>query len=71
MATSATSKASPTSALQAALATSIAEGTFADTAYYLYSERGRNWKIGKPRPVYANSAVMKAAVPGFYNTSRQ
>lgn len=31
------------------LATSVAEATFADTAYYLYSQRGRNWKIGKPR----------------------
>ncbi len=67
MATSATSKVFPTPALQAALATCVDEGTFADTGYYLYSQRVRNLKIGKPRVVYANSEVMKAAAPHFHN----
>ncbi|KAI0761408.1 hypothetical protein BC629DRAFT_995759 [Irpex lacteus] len=67
MTTSAKSQLFPTAALQVALATSVAEATFADTAYYLYSQRGRNWKIGKPRVVYASSRVMRAAGPQFCN----
>ncbi|KAI0761409.1 hypothetical protein BC629DRAFT_995836 [Irpex lacteus] len=66
MSTSATSTAFPTPALQVALATSVANGTFSDTAYYLYSQRGRNWKIGNPQIVYANSGVMKAASQHFH-----
>jgi hypothetical protein len=65
MATTATSKVFPHPALQAALATAVANGTFSDTAYYLYSQRLRNWKIGKPRAVYANSGIMKSAASHF------
>ncbi|KAI0086240.1 hypothetical protein BDY19DRAFT_1059097 [Irpex rosettiformis] len=67
MSTSATSNAFPTPALQDALATSVANGTFADTAYYLYSQRSRSWKIRKPRVVYANSGVMKDTTSYFLN----
>ena len=65
MATSATSKTFPLPALQTALSASIANGTFADTAYYLYAGKIQRDKIGKPRAVFANSEVMKAAAPYF------
>ena len=65
MATSAISNNFPTASLKVALATAAAEGTFSDTAYYLYSRRLRNWKIGEPRVVYANSGVMKDAAEHF------
>ena len=51
------------SVLQDALASSIADGAFADTAYYLYTTRLRNAEVGKPRVVHGNSRVMRAAVP--------
>lgn len=47
-------------ALQQALASSVSGGTFADTAYHVYSQRQRNWKIGKARVVYGSSIVMKS-----------
>ncbi|KAJ3486730.1 hypothetical protein NLI96_g4038 [Meripilus lineatus] len=52
-------------ALDGALATSITTGGFVDTTYYLFSSRLSSGKIGKPRAVYANSAVMRAAGQHF------
>lgn len=60
----------PPPALQEALAASVAGGTLSDTAYYLYSQRLRNWKIGKPRIVYANSLVLKDAASHFVARKR-
>ena len=65
MATLASSKTFPGPALQAALALSITDGTFANTAYYLYSQRLRNRKVAKPRAVHANREVMYHAAPYF------
>lgn len=48
-------------ALQAALAASIAKGTFVDTTYYLYSQRASDGKARSPRPVFANSAIMRSS----------
>jgi hypothetical protein len=67
MATTATSTVFPHPALRVALATAVANGTFSDTAYYLYSQRLRNWKIGKFRAVYANSGIMESAASYFLN----
>ncbi|KAJ3558349.1 hypothetical protein NM688_g973 [Phlebia brevispora] len=55
----------PSEAVKVALAESIALGTFADTAYVLYSRRVRGGKVGAARKVYASSTVLKAAGDHF------
>lgn len=45
--------------LEGALAASITEGVFIDTAYYLYAGRFANGKVGRPCAVFASSAVMR------------
>lgn len=59
MATFAASKRFPAHTLQVALAASVQDGAFADTAFHLYSRRLEKRKIGGTRVVYANSIVMK------------
>ena len=59
----------PTTAVNDALAASLATGTFTDTAYYLCSRRLANGGIGCQRIIYANSAVLKAA--GNYFVTRE
>ncbi|KAI0761424.1 hypothetical protein BC629DRAFT_1545850 [Irpex lacteus] len=51
--------------LEGALAASITEGVFIDTAYYLYAGRFANGKVGRPRAVFASSAVMRDASSYF------
>lgn len=51
----------PTPPLQAALAISITNGTFTDTAYVLFSSRGAHGRVGSPKATYASSTVLKAA----------
>ncbi|PSS38155.1 hypothetical protein PHLCEN_2v15 [Hermanssonia centrifuga] len=51
----------PNDSLQAALAASVIEGTFTDTAYRLFSRRLANGKVGGLQTVYASSTVLKAA----------
>ena len=69
MSTTVQSSDFPRPALQLALASSLDDGVFADTAYSLYSRRLSNWKIGKPATIYANSLVMKDA--GQYFAARE
>ncbi|KAI0339998.1 hypothetical protein BDW22DRAFT_430761 [Trametopsis cervina] len=52
-------------AVEDELLSSATNGTFTDTVYYLYSQRLKNGKISKPRPVYANSRVMRATASYF------
>ena len=56
----------PLSAVHIALAGSIVDRGFVDTAYYLFSRRHSSGKIDCPRIVYANSAIMKAASRYFH-----
>ena len=51
--------------LRTVLATSVSSGTFNDTAYYLYSRRYPDGRVGFPRIAYANSRVLKAASDHF------
>ncbi|KAJ3558358.1 hypothetical protein NM688_g974 [Phlebia brevispora] len=55
----------PSEAVRIALAESIALGTFADTAYLLYSQRAHDGKVRGVRKVYASSTVLKAAGDHF------
>ncbi len=55
--------------LEGALAASITEGVFIDTAYYIYAGRFANGNVGRPRAVFASSAVMRDA--SSYFTSRK
>lgn len=52
-------------AFRAAVATSLASGAFVDTAYYVFSRRLSNGRVGVPRTIYASSAVLKAMDPYF------
>ncbi|EKM49896.1 uncharacterized protein PHACADRAFT_188902 [Phanerochaete carnosa HHB-10118-sp] len=54
--------------LQEALAVSISCGSFVDTAYYLFSRRTADYRVGHPRVVYANSRVLK--ITGDYFIAR-
>lgn len=60
-----TSKEFPNEAIKVALAQSLVDGSFTDTAYTLYSRRIGEGKVGAPRRVYACSAVLKAAGQHF------
>ncbi|THH26454.1 hypothetical protein EUX98_g7740 [Antrodiella citrinella] len=51
--------------LQAALTTSVTNGHFLDTVYYLFSSRLSSGRVGKLQPLYANSQVLKAAGQHF------
>lgn len=51
--------------LQDALAQSAVRGSFIDTAYHIFSHRLLSGKVGKPRVIYGNSLVMKAAGQHF------
>ena len=61
-------RTSVSGALQTALATSLNSGSFADTIYYAFSSRRHDGTVLSPRPIYANSAVLKAA--GEYFAAR-
>ncbi|CAL1713800.1 unnamed protein product [Somion occarium] len=50
----------PPAELQQALACSILNGDFVDTAYHVYSMRLLSGKVGKPRVVYGNSCILNA-----------
>ncbi|KAF9813544.1 hypothetical protein IEO21_05525 [Rhodonia placenta] len=52
--------------LESALAASVSDGTFADVELSLFSRRLAAGKVGHPRPVYANSAVLKRASSYFH-----
>ena len=65
MASYATSSEFPSDAVRAALGTSLDNGTFTDTIYYLFSSKLASGKVGKPRVIYANSAVLKASGEHF------
>ena len=65
MALPAVSTEFPIASLQEALAASITSGSFTDTAYYLFSRRTVNGRVGHPRAVYASSRVLKAAAEHF------
>ncbi|GJF00224.1 hypothetical protein PsYK624_165040 [Phanerochaete sordida] len=58
------SQFSPAS-VQEALAATISTGSFADTAYYLFSRRTADGAVGRPTVVYASSRVMRAAAEHF------
>ncbi|PSS37948.1 hypothetical protein PHLCEN_2v205 [Hermanssonia centrifuga] len=55
----------PSSSLRAALAVSVVDGSFADTAYQLFSKRLANGKVGAPQTIYASSTVLKASGEHF------
>ncbi|EKM49895.1 uncharacterized protein PHACADRAFT_131778 [Phanerochaete carnosa HHB-10118-sp] len=55
----------PIASLQEALAASISTGSFIDTAYYLFSRRTAEGRVGHPLAVYASSRVLKAAADHF------
>ncbi|CAL1713803.1 unnamed protein product [Somion occarium] len=55
--------------LQDALAQSAVRGSFIDTAYHIFSHRLLSGKVGKPRVIYGNSLVMKAAGQHFRELS--
>lgn len=52
--------------LESALAASVSDGTFVDVELSLFSRRLAAGKVGHPRPVYANSAVLKRASSYFH-----
>ncbi|EED80648.1 predicted protein [Postia placenta Mad-698-R] len=52
--------------LESALAASVSDGSFADVELSLFSRRLAAGKVGHPRPVYANSAVLKRASSYFH-----
>ncbi|OSX63385.1 hypothetical protein POSPLADRAFT_1039520 [Postia placenta MAD-698-R-SB12] len=53
-------------ALESALAESVNHGSFADVELSLFSRRLAPGKVGHPRPVYANSVVLKRTSPYFH-----
>lgn len=55
----------PTAVLHNALTASITSGTFIDTAYYLFSKRFADGRVGSPRVLYGNSSVLKAVGEHF------
>ncbi|KAH8078387.1 hypothetical protein BXZ70DRAFT_961562 [Cristinia sonorae] len=55
----------PPTTLQLAIAESLHHANFTDTAYYLFSTRLSSGRVGKLKPVYANSTILKAAGQHF------
>ena len=50
---------------QSAVKNSLAGGEFIDTKFYAYSRRTITATVDRPKPVYANSAVLKASCKYF------
>ena len=53
-----------TTALKVALNDGITSGKFIDTQIILFSRRDSSGRVSKPKPLYANSHVLKS-VPYF------
>ncbi|KAI0927678.1 hypothetical protein AcV5_008151 [Taiwanofungus camphoratus] len=58
-------KPSISDSVQSALADSLVHGDFTDVKFFLFTRRFRSGQVGKPLPLYANSAVLNAASPYF------
>jgi hypothetical protein len=54
-----------TQLMQVALKRSLAQGSFVDTKFYAFSRRRTTGVVDEPRPIYANSAILKARSPYF------
>ncbi|KDQ57707.1 hypothetical protein JAAARDRAFT_272821 [Jaapia argillacea MUCL 33604] len=57
----------PSNHVQSAVTSSIRTGRFVDVAFYAFSRRLRGGRVDHPKPVYANSAIVKGRSEYLYS----
>ncbi|KIP03404.1 hypothetical protein PHLGIDRAFT_121629 [Phlebiopsis gigantea 11061_1 CR5-6] len=56
----------PATLLKLACKLSMASGSFVDTKFFAYTRRDGRGRVGAPRAVYANSFVLRAKAPQYF-----